>query len=167
MAIETEVKIEIERRGEVHANYERIYERIGKPAWQIQRNYIFSFGESFLRIRREAEKSYLTVKGKDNGGEFNSRQEIECEIPVEFFIGFASVIGANAQPFYYEKSRASASFMGCQVCLDNFFGTRYCEIEGEKEKIPQVIETLGLRGCPVEKRSYLELLKELKKCPKT
>ena len=72
------------------------------------------------------------------------------------------LVEKGPRPVYYEKSRASAKFMNCQVCLDNFFGTRYLEIEGPERSIRHVISTLGLEDFPIEKRSYLELLNEVK-----
>lgn len=152
--LETEVKIEIDRERKV----KEIYEAIGRPSWDVQRNYLFAFGESFLRIRHEAGKAFLTSKGKDSGGVYNQRPEIECEIPTEFFMGFSKLAGLNGNPRYYEKSRASAEFMGCQVCLDNFSGTHYLEVEGQERDITKVIEKFGLQEFPIEKRSYLELL---------
>jgi len=154
MAIETEVKIELDRKAKV----DEIYQAIERPNWEIQRNYIFSFGNNLLRLRQENDKAYLTAKGVNNGTEFNSREEVECVIPVEFFMGFASLVSSKRPPLYYEKSRASARFMDCQVCLDNFFGIRYLEIEGREENIRRVISRFELEDFPIEKRSYLELL---------
>jgi adenylate cyclase class IV len=162
--IETEVKIEIDRS----KKFQEIYESIGSPNWEIQRNYLFSFGKSFLRLRHESEKAYITIKGEDAGEEMNKRPEIECEIPKDFFVNFArmrngqSLFDYAQPPIYYEKSRASAKFRGCQVCLDNFFGTHYLEIEGKESAIKEVIQHFNLEDFPIEKRSYLEMLKEMR-----
>lgn len=155
--IETEVKIEIDRT----RKFDEIYQALGRPEWQIQRNYLFSFDGNLLRIRHEAGKAFLTAKGQDLGTQFNSRPEIECEIPPEFFMGFSKIRGSNQQPRYYEKSRASARFMNCVVCLDNFFGTYYLEVEGSEVDIPKVIKRFGLEDFPIEKRGYAQLLNEI------
>ena len=156
-SIETEVKIEIDRQ----KKFDEIYQALGRPEWQIQRNYVFSFDGNLLRIRHEAGKAFLTAKGKDLGTQFNSRPEIECEIPTEFFMGFSKIRGSNNPPRYYEKSRASKKFMNCHLCLDNFFGTHYLEIEGREEDIPRVIKRFGLEDFPIEKRSYAQMLENL------
>jgi adenylate cyclase class IV len=154
MIMETEIKIEIDREKKIT----EIYEALGKPDWNIQRNYFFRFNGNILRLRYEAGKAFLTAKGKDNGERYNQRPEIECEIPADFFMDFAKLRGGSSELGYYEKSRASGRFMNCIVCLDNFFGTHYCEVEGREEDLQKVIEILRLGDFPVEKRSYLELL---------
>ena len=156
-SVETEVKIELNREMKVG----EIYEALGRPKWEVQKNYLFSVGEGFLRIRYENGKAYMTAKGKRLTDKFNSRPEIECEIPAEFFMSFAKLRGANASPVHYEKSRASKEFMNCEVCLDNFFGRYYLEIEGIGRNIDQVISHFELQKFPIEKRSYLEMLGEM------
>jgi adenylate cyclase class IV len=162
--IETEVKIEIDRQ----KKFDEIYRAIGSPDWTIQRNYIFPFSGNILRLRYEDRtgKAYLTFKGKDVGGEFNSREEKECNIPTELFESMAqslskrSIQEFSSQPYYYEKIRAQANYRNCVVCLDNFFGDTYCEIEGDEKDIREIISEFGLEDFPREKRSYLELLME-------
>lgn len=164
MAIETEVKIEIDRPKKL----DEIYEVIGRPDWTIQRNYIFPFSGNILRLRYEDKtgKSFLTFKGKDVGGEFNCREERECEIPAELFMSMSRGVAKRPvqefgnQPHYYEKSRAQANYGNCVVCIDNFFGTYYCEIEGNGKDIQRLVGEFGLENFPREKRSYLELLME-------
>jgi adenylate cyclase class IV len=161
---ETEVKIEIDRQ----KKFDEIYEAIGKPDWTTQRNYIFSFSGNILRLRYEDKtgKAYLTFKGKDQGEEFNSREERECNIPAELFESVSKSLTKrpiqefNNQPHYYEKSRAQVNYGNCVVCLDNFFGTYYCEIEGQEADIKRLIQKFGLEEFPREKRSYLEMLME-------
>jgi len=159
MPIETEVKIEIDRQ----KKFEEIYQAIGSPNWSVQRNYIFCFGKSILRLRHEGltGKACLTVKGEDQGQDFNERPEFECEIPEALFIGFVKIRGTKKEPIYYEKSRASARFMDCQVCLDRFFGIEYFEIEGTQERIRRIVSKFELKDFPVERRSYTQLLVEM------
>ncbi len=157
--IETEIKIEIDRENK----FREIYVALGSPDWSIQRNYIFEFGGNILRLRYEdlSGNAFMTAKGKDAGVRFNERPEFECPIPGDFFINFARLRKTSNPPSYYEKSRASAKFMGCTVCLDNFFGTYYLEVEGSEKDIPNVIKRFGLEEFPIEKRSYAQMLGEM------
>ncbi|VVB79596.1 Uncharacterised protein [uncultured archaeon] len=164
---EVEVKIEIDRE----KKFEQIYEMIGRPDWTLQRNYIFAFSGNILRLRYEDRtgKAYLTFKGKDIGETFNCREEKESDIPAELFRSIARSLSKRPiqefsnQPHYYEKSRAQANYGNCVVCLDNFFGTYYCEIEGDEKSIKKLIRKFGLEDFPREKRSYLKMLMEKQK----
>ena len=156
--LETEAKIEVD-----YEIIQKVSEIIGKPRWNIQRNYIYKFDGGILRIRYENGRSFLTAKGKGLDCEYNKRPEIECEIPAGFFKAFSKLRTFLGNPFYYEKSRASASHRNCTVCLDNLEGRYFIEIEGIEEDIKVSIGELGLRSYPIEKRSYLEILMEEKR----
>ena len=157
--IENEVKIEMNNPRKV----KHIYDLLARPKWELQTNYLFSFDGKFLRLRHESGKAYLTAKGNDLGDLFNKRSEAECEIPVDFFNQFVKIADSSSDLLFYKKSRASGNYLGCKVCLDKFLGRNYCEIEGDNEKIKQIISELGLEACHIEKLSYLEMLIEEKK----
>jgi adenylate cyclase class IV len=154
MSIETEVKIRVNPERKI----DEIYKLMGKPVWQTQNNYLFSFNGNFLRLRYEAGKAFLTVKGAPLMGKYHGREEVECEIPVEFFSGFSRIHRGYSDPVHYTKLRASTKLMNCQICLDKFYGNYYLEIEGKEKHIKKVIKIWSLENLPVEKKSYLELL---------
>jgi adenylate cyclase class IV len=151
LPLETEVKIPVDKE-----TFYRIYDQLYTPGFINQRNLIYSFGESFFRLRQELDKTILTVKGKRQEGEFNSRVEVESELAMNVFDELKAII-PNA--FYYEKLRANKIRPHCTISFDELTdGRRYIEIEGSENEIRKHLSELGLANHPIEKRSYLELL---------
>ncbi len=143
--------------------------KYGNPESLLQKNVIYKFDNGLLRVRSENGKSFLTAKGKRLDDKFNSRPEIESELPADFFSQFESL--GLGSPIYYEKYRASFTLNDCTICLDNLDGRYFVEIEGNEKEIIKNMTVLGLQDLPREKRSYLEIIKDKKltrwaKCPR-
>lgn len=149
-SIEVEVKIPVDEK--IICRLEKF---LGKAEWVRQENIIYKNENGFVRFRREGDKTILTLKGKSLSGKYNTRPEIECEIPQGFFSAVSDFKSSGA--VYYTKLRASYSLRDCTICLDKLEEKYFVEIEGEEKDITQNIEFLGLEGFPVEKRSYTEL----------
>lgn len=156
MAIETEVKIRVDEK-----TFYEISGKYGNPESLLQKNVIYKFENGLLRMRSEGGKTFLTAKGKRLDDKFNSREEIETELPAEFFSEFEKLGLGN--PTYYEKSRASFRLQNCTICLDDLNGRYFVEIEGDEEEIIENMNMLGLQDHPREKRSYLEIINGDKK----
>ena len=157
MAIETEVKIPVDEE-----TFNRLYHNEYRPSsFVIQRILMYSFGESFLRLRQEHNATILTVKGPRPNGELNIREEIESRLCDNIFDELKKSI-PNA--FYYEKKRATSMVPYCIICFDILDdGRKYIEIESKiKGEIYRHRKRLGLDKHPVEKRSYLEILRKVK-----
>jgi len=150
--IETEVKILVDEE-----TFDRLYQGDYRPSsFVVQRNLIYSLGESFLRLRQEKNKTILTVKGPRQKGEFNVREEIESRLCANIF---EELKKSMPNAFYYEKQRAVARMPYCIICFDILSdGRKYIELEGIESQVRNYRKRMGLDNYPVEKRSYLEIL---------
>lgn len=152
---ETEAKIKIEKK-----DLERIA-RIGHiPQIILQKNCIYTLGESFLRIRKENGKTYLTYKGVRRGGGYNSRVEKEICFNEDKFDELKSCLDFLGKGFCYKKERANFELNNCIVSLD-FLPNKemYIEIEGSEDDITKNLKILGLANHKIETRNYQEILK--------
>jgi adenylate cyclase class IV len=150
--IETEVKIELERREFINLSY-----KFGNPKGNMQKNIVYNFLGGFIRFRNENGKSILTLKGKRMKHEYNSRLEFEFSIPNNLFSYILKSKLGNF--FYYEKIRASVILNGCAVCLDTITEKNFIEIEGSVKNIRKNFDELGLKGKNLERRTYCEIIK--------
>lgn len=155
--IETEAKIKISRD-----SFGKIWEVLNQPKFIAQKNDFFRnpLGE-LIRSRFEDGVFILNRKTDVNTPtDFKSKKEEEtflCSKESEeilLFLGFEKF-------FSYEKERANFDWNGCIVSLDKLEQDQYyIEIEGEEDKIKEIICQLSLEEKPLERKSYLEILSE-------
>jgi predicted adenylyl cyclase CyaB len=152
--IETEAKIKITKE-----EISELIKKLGEPNFLIQENILYEISKGFVRIRKENGKTILTLK-KSAKGSFNSRTEIEFEVnsSTEKLQEFFSSLGLS-NPFFYKKERANFRLNNCVVSLDLLHtGEYYIEIEGDPIDIEKNLKELGLKGYPLETKSYFEIL---------
>lgn len=106
--------LEIERKYTVN---DKIFALIDSlpTAEAIRQGYLNSNAERTVRVRVKANKSYLTVKGKNNG---ISRLEFEYEIPMEDALELLKL----CEPYTIEKVRYTFSLNNLLWELDVFEG---------------------------------------------
>lgn len=178
--IETEAKIRIEKQ-----DLERLAKELqitkfpsrAKVMWDPERNLllpkpngffnqeniIYALGESTLRIRTELEKTIITYKGPPRENKFKSREETEFSVNTssETVAKLFSSLGFQ-ETLRYRKQRANYYLNGCTISLDILGNLYYVEIEGSEKDIERTIQPLGLTDKPLEKRSYYDILQEVK-----
>ncbi|MBS3094535.1 class IV adenylate cyclase [Candidatus Pacearchaeota archaeon] len=106
---------------------------------------------------------YLTHKTNPNENSvYKSVNEDEIEVAEGDLENLLKSIGFEEQ-VRYQKKRTNFIYNECAVSLDILPNDkRYIEIEGEEKNISEVIQRLGLQNKPIEKRSYLEILRGTK-----
>jgi len=167
MEIETEAKILLEEE-----EFEIIKKNLGESYTDYeQENSIYDLKNGFLRIRNEPGKTVLTVKGKRDITEvLNCREELNFNFPpreipklrkLAEFLGLKETLSYTKRRQDYDHPINMLLLNRCKVCLDDLpNGQKYIEIEGKSEDVCKNIENLGLKGKPIEHRSYQEILKE-------
>ena len=169
--METEAKILLGRRG-----LKKVKEKLGSFFCfdYEQKSFIYDLKNGFLRIRNEPGKAVLTFKGKRNlKDKLNCREELNFEFSQHEYdyiphlkklvdlLGFKETLSYTKKRVDYTADLYKLNT--CQIFLDSLpNGQQYIEIEGSKENIYKNIEALGLKGRPIEKRSYQEILKAWK-----
>jgi adenylate cyclase class 2 len=113
--------------------------------------------DRLLRLRNGAE---LTVKIPVEDDRYKSRQEITAHVAdgnIE-----ALLLGLGYRPVWrYEKFREGWDLDGMYITLDEMpFVGPVVEIEGDREKIDQTAERLGLAGVPTSTANYRALYDE-------
>lgn len=159
--IETESKIRVNEK-----EFGKIIKILGKPEFFVQKNVIYELKNGFLRLRYEKAKIVITFKGKRKRRELNSRREIELcfrKYNWDKIKKFFEYLGFE-HPFIYHKKRANFSLNRCVVSIDLLPNKQsYIEVEGKKKDILKNLRVLGLSEQNIEKKSYLEILKNEKK----
>jgi len=152
--IETEAKIKLEK-----IEFERIYERLGRPEFILQKNWGYFTSDGFVRVREEGNQKYLTLKKKINGSNI-SREEIEFNIS-DTYLARQLLNGLGLlDEYYYEKKRASTRRSNCVVCLDRILKIGdFIEVEGEEKDILLVLKDFGLSNKSFERRNYFEMVR--------
>ena len=156
--IETEVKIKVN-----DSKLEEITSFLGNPEYFNQTNLIYQNGTGFLRLRQEKGKTVITYKGERIKDKFGSREEIELSLEGEkqfdVLRKMFGKIGMN-ETLYYDKNRAKFNFRRCKVFLDCTQKGYFVEIEAVyPQDIEKAMRFFGLEDKDIEKRSYLEILK--------
>ena len=152
---EIEVKLPVDKK-----TIERLEKILGPAKWKLQENVVYRTPQGIIRFRKEGHgtrlegyRTTITIKGKNSGGRYNQRSEIEQGIDDSLFeevLCEAEKGGA----IIYSKKRASYDSGDCTICLDDLAGKYFVEIEGPKKDILINISKLGLSGIKTEKRSY-------------
>jgi len=156
--IETEVKIKIN-----NSKLEEMTYFLGNPEFFDQTNIFYQVGNGFLRLRREKGRTIITYKGEKIEDKFGSREEIELSLggeeQIDVLRKIFGKIGMN-ETLYYHKTRAQFDFGRCKIFLDRTTKGNFIEIEAKYERdIEKAMRFFGLEEKDIEKRSYLEMLK--------
>jgi len=157
--METEAKIRI---GDKELN--RIITVAGNLNFSKQENIIYELSNGFVRIRDENNKTIITFKGKRKKSKLNLREETEFLVDTEKnnVKKLFSFLGLK-DSFEYGKLRANFELNDCVVSVDLLPNNeKYVEVEGNRKNILKNLEILGLKNKEIEKRSYLEILKNEK-----
>jgi len=159
MAIETEVKVRVD-----DTKLEEMTSFLGNPEYFNQINLFYQNGGGFLRLRQEKGKTVITYKGERRDDKFGSREEIELllegEEQVEVLRKIFEKMGMN-ETLYYEKNRAQFDFGRCKIFLDLTPKGSFVEIEAKYPRdIEKAMRFFGLEDKNIEKRSYLEILRD-------
>ncbi|SCX83337.1 class IV adenylate cyclase [Desulfoluna spongiiphila] len=117
-----------------------------------------------LRLRKDG-KTRLTHKTPhaDTGAEgFKIHRELEVEVSdFDTMDGILRALGFGAVQTY-EKWRETLHLKGCEICLDTLPYGEFMEIEGEKGRIEEVAQLLGLTRKGRIATNYLALFEALK-----
>lgn len=174
--IETEAKIELKREEYYDVNT-KAFQLASKsrPVFLYrhepkieQTNRFYDLNGKILRVRYEKiwdsprwiVRKKLTWKNPiDSSSKYKEVEEIERD--ASEINDLEKVIGLlGKKVFEYNKERQNYRFNDCIISLDVLKIDRYfVEIEGKEKKIDKVIKLLGLKDKPLEKRSYVEILK--------
>jgi adenylate cyclase class IV len=157
--VEVEVKLPVDEK--TLCWLEKKLNRVGRGTpWVFQQNVIYRTDKGFVRFRKEEGCAKLTIKGKNSGGRYNQRTEIESDIDVKLF---ESVLKSAEQDgaIVYSKRRATYFEDRCTICLDDLGGKYFVEIEGERANIDKNIARLGLEGIPTEKKDYAQIVGDM------
>lgn len=117
-----------------------------------------------LRLRKDG-KTRLTHKSPhaDSGkGGFKIHRELEVEVSdFDTMDNILKALGFDAVQVY-EKWRETFHLNGCEICLDTLPFGEFIEIEGEKGRIDEVAETLGLSRSGRITANYLALFEAIR-----
>ncbi len=159
MGIETEVKIRVDS-----IKLEEITGFLGRPKYFNQTNLIYQNSHGFLRLRKEKGNTVVTYKGFRMNDKFGSREEIELSLAGEEQFELLRLMLEKmgmAETLYYDKERAEFNFGLCKVFLDSTAKGDFVEIEARDTRdIEKAMAFFGLKQKDIEKRSYLELLRQ-------
>lgn len=163
--LETEVKVRLSKR-EFDKRVKQLWtDSLGEPQFIGELNDFYNVPNGFLRLKRFRDIIKVTFKGpRQDSNEFNSREEIEFDYPLwqyDEIKRFYEALGLKLH-FQYTKQRANYFFDDGPIASFDILpnGERYIEIEDSEETIRNVVSLLKLQDFPLEKRSYLEILKD-------
>ena len=164
MAIETEVKIKLSKRDFDKRINQLWILGLSEPRFISEHNEFYEVPRGFLRLRRYEDRVAVTFKGnRQESNKFNSREEIEFHYSMSDYSklnAFFEGMGLK-KSFAYTKQRALYHFDDGPIASFDILpnGDRYIEIEDSEETVTNIVNLLELQTFPLEKRSYLELLK--------
>ena len=119
-----------------------------------------------VRIKRGDGWASFAVKTKKMDDNYKIADEYELDISdTEAMTGALSVLGLGKR-FEYSKEREHWINGGSAVELDHVpeINAYFIEVEGESgEAVEDIIRTLGLQDLEREKRSYPDIVKEIRK----
>lgn len=121
-----------------------------------------------LRLRKWRSTARLTFKRtlkNDKKCSFRDEAEVVLQDVHDFPVLRDMMLGLGfVEDVRYEKNREMWLFRGTIVCLDQIEdGRMFVEIEGVRRKITHVAYLFDLDWGRVEKKSYPEIIKELRK----
>jgi predicted adenylyl cyclase CyaB len=134
-----------------------------KPEFIEEKNVFYKVPNGFLRLRDYGGQVSVTYKGKREESEkFNCREEIEFKYEEED-LGKLELLFSRMglkKEIEYTKQRSNFYFDDGPIASFDILpnGQRYIEIEDTPQTIQNIVELLGLKDCPIEKRSYLEII---------
>ncbi len=173
MAVETEVKIPLER-GELAALRGKL-ESLGARCLcerALEENILLDYADRrlktegcALRLRSYGSGSLLTYKGKViDDPHFKKRPEYQTSLSnPEAALAILSALGLDTS-FHYSKIREilewSLSGIRLEISLDETPFGDFLEIEGEPETILEAVARLGMSADRFVRRSYVEMYEE-------
>ena len=123
----------------------------------------FKARDEALRVREIKGQMYLTYKGPKIDPETKTRTEVEIKVGKEIFALLESLGFTPLQRV--TKERKLYHWQGLKICVDEVekLGS-FLEIEGrdkgEKERIFQLLDRLGIHRSSLIRKSYLEIIRE-------
>lgn len=154
--IETEAKIRLN-----DLNLGKVIEKLGEPLFFEQINAFYRLNGKLVRLRKEKDDFYLTIKENRIASRFNKRIEHEIKISSMDCERIVWLLEKTAKKdIVFLKRRANFMFSNCIVSLDCIENINFLEIEGKDKDIEKAIVLLGLEKHENENRSYYEILKE-------
>lgn len=117
--------------------------------------------DRLLRLRRQGSKVFIAYKGPRQDSRLTEREEIETEMS-DFDIGLKFISALGFSPIAKaEKERAEyvhKEFPGLKVQIDSYpFIGDYVEIEGPRDKVLNMIRSLGFDESEVIKKNCTEI----------
>jgi adenylate cyclase, class 2 len=167
MYVEKEVKFKIKNSDEIKKKLEKLKAKCEGSSFQrtirFENNGKLKEQGLFLRVR-SGFKNTITLKSKIKGASEHiyQREEIELEISdIEKMREIIKRIGFNDE-MIMEKYRTKYKINDCEVVIDKLPFGDYIEIEGEEEKIFDLINTLKLDKNKLINKTYWDLFEDYK-----
>jgi predicted adenylyl cyclase CyaB len=175
MAIETEVKIRVSQK-----KFETLMKfcfGCRSPRFREEKNIFYSIPRGFLRLRSCDEEVFVTYKSdRKKDTNLNCREEIEFDYPEKDFQKLQTFFSRLGFEKYFEYTKLRANYDVEGGMSGGYFatvsfdilpnGNRYLEVEkkeaGSEKIVENLLERFELDKYPREKRSYLEILKEIR-----
>jgi adenylate cyclase class 2 len=166
---ETEVKLYVPFLEAVQVRLERLGAQLTAPR-VFERNIRYDNVQRTLSPRgvvvrlRQDTRTRLTYKdnGKTRDG-IVTRTEIEVEVS-DFDAMSAILMKLGYTPYMvYEKYRATYELDGAEIVLDEMPYGSFVEIEGEEQKVADIMKRLELDRAPRMDGSYADLFERVKR----
>jgi adenylate cyclase class 2 len=115
----------------------------------------FKESDEALRLRKEGNNFILTFKGRREEGKIKKREEIEAKVE-ESIIEILERLGFK-KVCIIRKKRKEFSLGNVKIFIDDVENLgKFIEIEGNEEKIFNIMKMLGIKE--YIKETYLELI---------
>ena len=164
---EIEIKIKIDK-DKLHQLEEKLYSPVIKsPNWIFERTYGFFSDTSReqgifprVKVRGNSCMAGVKIKNQENKSYF-IREEYEFEMPELEAIKMWKDLGFKEVRIFEKLRKLYDSYREYSVCLDRLPFGIYVEVEGDEDKIEEVIKELDLGKYERITKAYLRLADEL------
>lgn len=160
---EVEIKLPFEAAEPARRRLEQAGFRLREPR-AFETNSVYDSADhrlqnagTLLRLRTAAARSYLTFKGRSEGGKHKTREEIEVQL--DDAAAFARILyrlGFQVR-FRYEKYRTEFDDGEGRAMLDETPAGVFVELEGPPEWIDRAARRLGFEDRDYITDSYAQL----------
>jgi adenylate cyclase class 2 len=117
-----------------------------------------------LRLRRAGRRATVTFKGEPRKSRsFKVREELETQVhDPKALAGIFRALGLK-ESFRYVKHRTVLRTSRLTIAIDETPVGNYIELEGERHEIVRFARALGFRRADFITRSYVEMIRELRR----
>ena len=167
MYIEKEVKFKVTSQEKIQKKLKELNAKCLGTAFQktirFENNGKLKKQGLFLRVR-SGFKNTITLKSKIKGASEKIYQREEIEIEISDIEKMRSIIHklGFADEYIMEKYRTQYNIDDCEIVLDKLPFGNFIEIEGDEEKIFNLIKKLGLNKNKLINKTYWDLFEDYK-----